>query len=201
MKQTFRMAALTAAMVLGMLVGSAGAQTVYTLYTEFVGPPPTGPNQDFYVNMRMDGPTTLMAGYSIQIYYDSSQVILTAATDNTVSDAPPPLGSDPDIALDNTWDDVVENRDGNPATDKVGIVQAADYAWWNTPGNCGLLHLTTAPTYNVATPIQLYITDNDWGPFDNCWVNYDLEEFHFNQPGGWTYQYNLPVSVSMFEIE
>lgn len=199
MRRRFGMVVLAAAV--GLLGGIAKAQTPYTLYSEFVGPPPTGPNQDFLVTMRMEGPSTRMSGYVIAVFYDSSQVILTAATDNTVSDAPPP-GSDPATALDNTWDDVVQDRDGDPATDKLGIISAIDYQWWNTPGDCGLLHLTTAPTYNVAVPIKLNITDFDYHlGIDNCWVDFYNNEFHFNQPGGWTYQYNLPVSVSMFEIE
>lgn len=184
-----------------LLGASAQAQTDYNLSLNFEGPVPSGPNETYEIAVRLDGPTAPISSYSLRFFYDSTQATLTGATNNTVSSVVGPPSSDPAIAVDAILDDSVTNFDANPATDKMAVIQAADVASWDCPGNMCLLHLTTVPGYDVLRPLQMSIVDNDSSWSQNGIVAANDAAIRLNQTGGWAYINNTPVSLSAFTIE
>ena len=176
------------------LVPSASQALPYTVTAEFVGASPTAPSQDFSVRLYVSGtPANHMLGYSVAVYYDSTTCTLVSATNNTDS---PTAG----VGLDNTFADTT-NDDGNPDTNMIGIVQAAEsgVVGWSVPGNAALLNFTTTAAFNPLTSkIHINVRDNDYVEnnffFDADYVTYDYGT-------GWVFTDSLPVTVSAFSIE
>lgn len=150
-KATADLRALTVALFVIIHCGSF-AQAVVT--ADF-GTAPTGTSQPFTVNLVLSNTTANISGFTFRVFYDSSQITFSSATDNT---------GQPGAGVDYTIGPVTAGTAGGNSNTFRAISMTTNLDLLNPVTNLAQLNFTTTAGYTGPIPGNCFLTDN--GPSD-----------------------------------